>query len=146
MQDQQHPPIEPDSLSETLLEIAAKHGNAASVEIVASYAAHLTDSGRDALMHAIAECYSPKRFLSVWQPIETAPKDGTRILLYDPMTSGLIYAGCWDARFESNWNEEADDLEYFGKWTAYEVQSWNDEEYAALAPTHWMPLPTPPQI
>ena len=54
--------IEKDSISETLLEIAAKHGNKASIDIVASYAAHLTDAGRDALIMAIGEGYSPTRF------------------------------------------------------------------------------------
>lgn len=55
--------IEKDSISETLLEIAAKHGNQAAIDIVAAYAAHLTDSGRDALIQAIGECYSPTRFM-----------------------------------------------------------------------------------
>jgi hypothetical protein len=53
--------IEKDSISETLLEIAAKHGNKASIDIVAAYAAQLTDAGRDALIRAIGEGYSPTR-------------------------------------------------------------------------------------
>jgi len=53
--------IEPNSLAETLLEIAAKHGNKVSIDIVAAYAAHLTGQGRDDLMQAIAEGYSATR-------------------------------------------------------------------------------------
>ena len=81
----------------------------------------------------------------VWQSIETAPRDGTWILLYDPMTSALIYSGCYDARFDSKWDPEKDEMEYVGQWTNYHVESFGYEEHQILAPTHWMPLPPPPQ-
>lgn len=80
----------------------------------------------------------------IWRDIATAPQDGTWILLYDPMTSALIYTGCYDARFDSKWNEEADDLEYIGAWTNYHVESFGFEELHVLHPTHWMPLPPEP--
>jgi len=79
-----------------------------------------------------------------WMPIETAPMDGTRVLLYDPMSSGLQFIGYWDARFESEWDEEKDDWKYTGAWTANEVESFAYEELATLRPTHWMATPPPP--
>lgn len=57
-----------------------------------------------------------------WQPIETAPKDGTWILI-------------WGDR----WDCEQPDV---GSW---DDDDWRDDEGAVLAfATHWMPLPTPP--
>lgn len=54
-----------------------------------------------------------------WQPIETAPKDGTPILV-----SGILLSACV-ARY-------VDDGFYRGR---------ND----MVKPTHWTPLPQPPQ-
>lgn len=51
-----------------------------------------------------------------WQPIETAPRDGTEILGY---REGL---GTWIV----NW--DPDEQDFSPGWT----------------PTHWMPLPEPP--
>lgn len=70
-----------------------------------------------------------------WQPIETAPKDGTRILVWDN--------GCWPAR----WLEEAEHGhgELGPGWQIFECEL--DVWYALCAdnPTHWMPLPEPPK-
>lgn len=78
-----------------------------------------------------------------WQPIKTAPKDGTRIMFYDPMSSGLVHAGCWDAKFKSEF--VGDELVYIGAWTDFAVESFSYEEYAEYNPTHWMPLPMAPK-
>lgn len=53
-----------------------------------------------------------------WQPIETAPRDGTWILVYvnGTVTNAFFYLGHWD------------DGDYFSR----------------MEPTHWMPLPEPP--
>lgn len=85
-------------------------------------------------------------YAAAWRDIDTAPKDGTWVLLYDPMANSLIYTGTWDAKFDSNWNYESDNLEYKGAWTSYQAQSFGHEEYATLQPTHWMPLPDPPNV
>jgi hypothetical protein len=59
--------------------------------------------------------------MSDWQPIETAPKDGTRVLIYEPNT------------------EEGGSV-LLGK---YEDGQWHDLDFNRN-PTHWMPLPEPP--
>jgi hypothetical protein len=71
--------------------------------------------------------------MSEWQPIETAPKDGTAILVCSAWTmpDGLYRVG-WiaDGFFDG------------GHW----LFGWLDldpEEYSP--PTHWMPLPAPPE-
>lgn len=60
-----------------------------------------------------------------WQPIESAPRDGTTVLLFAPG---------WDAP-KTGWT--------YGK------DEWQDCPYsvarADYAPTHWQPLPPPPQ-
>lgn len=63
-----------------------------------------------------------------WRPIETAPKDGTWVLLYWPMTrTNVVVAGHFYAASdgEAVW------------WSLPKVDTHND-------PTHWRPLPSPP--
>ena len=75
--------------------------------------------------------------MSDWQPIETAPKDGTQILLFCPVKrheshpANFIFVGWW---FSSS--KEIDD-----GWRA--DQGWFPSEW--LPVTNWMPLPPPPK-
>jgi len=71
---------------------------------------------------------------SNWQPIETAPKDGTIILIYEPPyldfpdAVGVMYTVVWGASFGYHTWAEA-----------------NGETYMTFdRSTHWMPLPAPP--
>lgn len=57
--------------------------------------------------------------MSDWQPISTAPRDGTAFLAFD----GEINVGFWD-RAASSWSIS-------GEFTFH--------------PSHWMPLPQPPE-
>lgn len=66
-----------------------------------------------------------------WQPIDTAPKDGTRILVYDAFYAGRIAVCQFDSYFE--WVERGAD---------YATEVWGLGE---MSPTHWMPLPEPPK-
>lgn len=63
-----------------------------------------------------------------WQPIETAPKDGSLILIYAKRGQAI---GFWDDCWKI-------DLE-FVEW---EGAAWG----TIYNPTHWMPLPEPPVL
>ena len=54
-----------------------------------------------------------------WRPIETAPRDGTKLLTCDMV--GNIYL---------DWRDDNSKFLYEREWYGY--------------PTHWMPLPEPP--
>ncbi len=60
-----------------------------------------------------------------WQPIETAPKDESRILLYRTGWAEAIAVGWWS-------NANVCWMSIPGTW-----------EWKA---THWMPLPDPPEV
>ncbi len=62
-----------------------------------------------------------------WQPIETAPKDGTTILICKP---GMKTP--WMAKWEEM--RRAPD-----RWSAIGLGR------CPFDPTHWMPLPSPPE-
>jgi hypothetical protein len=70
-----------------------------------------------------------------WQDIATAPKDGAEILITDGQSTyfGCFYFGEWI--FCNGVATSCDDKEIF------ELNSW----IAGYGPTHWMPLPTPPE-
>lgn len=62
-----------------------------------------------------------------WLPIESAPKDGTDI---------LIWCAPWSCGSEARYIEDE------GWWLAnnHPTDHWGDQKY----PTHWQPLPAPP--
>lgn len=77
--------------------------------------------------------------MSEWQPIETAPKDGTPILLYWPHypdeEKGVVWLGAWKVNDRLAKGYFSDSCE------------WDDFEMAEprYAPSHWQPLPPPPK-
>ncbi len=79
-----------------------------------------------------------------WQPIETAPKDGTAILL----TNGKDVAeGHW--YFEEGGTTEHRDLDgrYIGQTDSDGYDGWMDWDGGMQPdPTHWMPLPSAPGV
>jgi hypothetical protein len=62
----------------------------------------------------------------MWQPIETAPKDGTRILLLTGRTE--VAVGRW-----------LDNSHTRMPWAG-----WTTDLGPSSRATHWMPLPRPP--
>jgi len=69
----------------------------------------------------------------MWQPIETAPKDGTCILIFDGKEV-----------HEANWGRSW--LESVDNWAApFSDQDEQGGRYE-FTPTHWMPMPGPPSI
>lgn len=63
--------------------------------------------------------------MSEWQPIETAPNDEGILVAYDSGIISLV---------------DADDNDFC--WRPYDGIRTPGRE----APTHWMPLPDPPQL
>lgn len=63
-----------------------------------------------------------------WQPIETAPKDGTEVLTFGPLKDG------------SGFYYECQAYYHKGAWPRWPVE-WMAN---CLTPTHWQPLPSPP--
>jgi hypothetical protein len=76
--------------------------------------------------------------MSEWQPIETAPKDGTAFWAQGIYLHSAVI--CW-------WRHEYDDTDD-GKypWAFLEPDGLVNgaREDARGGPTHWMPLPKPP--
>lgn len=74
--------------------------------------------------------------MSEWQPIETAPKDGTKIMVYCPW-----FGVCGPAQW--------DDDRYAKKprpyWTHWGSGIWGVSRVREDQPTHWMPLLQPPK-
>ena len=68
----------------------------------------------------------------MWQPIETAPKDGTRVLVF-----------CHWGVDIAQWNQDS----YIRKPKPYWSYRRSSSKGAdrRFPPTHWMPLPEPPQ-
>jgi hypothetical protein len=68
-----------------------------------------------------------------WQPIETAPKDGTTIILW--------LGSSWNSVAYAYW------FEPFGTWVRDGFEPLPDDEWfgiGALIPTHWMSAPGAP--
>lgn len=69
--------------------------------------------------------------MSEWRPIESAPRDGTLLLLAVP---GGVTVGRW-VRHRA----------YAQCW-AWMAEPWPQCDFLfALEPTHWAPLPPPPE-
>lgn len=69
-----------------------------------------------------------------WQPIETAPKDGTTILVScaDDGFGKVVCAAIW---FYGEYDADTG-------WYLYEIAG---DCLMGPIPTHWMPLPSPPK-
>lgn len=87
--------------------------------------------------------------MSEWQPIETAPKDGSPVLLFLKKAVDRNYSvrGICDFHAIGFW--------LYGGWKSIEVEDcgtmggeltgWmSDWVSLDLEPSHWMPLPEPP--
>lgn len=75
-----------------------------------------------------------------WQPIETAPKDGTHILVFPALLAYPLVA-TWErpARTPPMMRSRGEETGHFGFWRV--AMSPAKVPYE---PTHWMPLPAPP--
>ena len=79
-----------------------------------------------------------------WQPIETAPKDGTLIDLLYPYPRGRAISCMWGdgSGFGPEWFWR--EPRWDGGVLLPEDQ-WSVSSYPNMEPTHWMPAPKPPE-
>ena len=73
--------------------------------------------------------------MSEWQPIETAPKDGTEIMLW---------RGDWPCPIFAYWDDLTDPDRGF--WSACESILGDAMDGMVEDPSHWMSFPTPPSV
>jgi len=86
-----------------------------------------------------------------WRTMESAPKDGTEVLVYKDVASVPVVHIAW-YRSEEEWNESGqhcggwDTLEEWLGWWSYTRNSVTQERLDGWAePSHWRPLPSPPE-
>lgn len=81
-----------------------------------------------------------------WQPIETAPKDGTNILLYFPKGTPRTKLGYWfEHKQFVNGKLVRESASWCYDFPNYSLSFCNEVHWLSEPkPTHWMPLPAPP--
>lgn len=113
--------------------------------ILEEVAAHLDEHAArihpsDRTHHHIRDLASIVRAaIPAWQPIETAPKDGTKVLLADK--NGYISTARWTEECERGGVDSSRDP----GWKAYAIDDDSFYSCEYINPTHWMPLPAPPE-
>jgi hypothetical protein len=83
--------------------------------------------------------------MSEWQPIETAPKDGTEIIVGNDQATVWITRGSWWSDGEHWATQGYDKQEEAAGWWSYANSVGQDKLNDYRQPTHWLPMPTPPQ-
>ena len=74
--------------------------------------------------------------MAEWQPIETAPRNEERPILAFDADYGIVTVK-W--RFDERWGGVWGSEDYIQDGSIY------DDALIARNPTHWMPLPDPPE-
>lgn len=77
---------------------------------------------------------------SEWQPIETAPKDGSRYLIYVPRVA-TDSDSSWFTVLVASYVGGYDSGDVWFTMLRGKEKTYGEDIYD---PTHWMPLPTPP--
>lgn len=72
--------------------------------------------------------------MSEWEPIETAPKDGTHVLIYQ---TDVLAPNHYVAAYDDEWGNGE------GWWVVCDGKV-PDLPLRGPQPTHWMRLPDPP--
>lgn len=82
-----------------------------------------------------------------WHPISTAPKDGTRVILWArqcgvPLDPWTWHLGAW----HSPWGEVTINGEAWDGWDSEQTEfdPYDGSSQIKIVATHWQPLPPPP--
>jgi len=95
-----------------------------NMDIVGMQADRLLEQAKE--INRLLEEITCLRAATAWQPIETAPRDGTTVLLW--LVDGQMMI----------------DGEYAIQGF-HSARAWRTEFHVTAEPTHWQPLPTPPE-
>jgi hypothetical protein len=79
-----------------------------------------------------------------WQDINTAPKDGTTVLIYatEIRLKNIYGIGYYIEKLPFN-VLVGRYVDYY--WDTISVESYFSTSVLGVQPTHWMPLPNPPE-
>lgn len=69
--------------------------------------------------------------MAEWQPIDTAPKDGTRVLIWHRL---------WECGWQQGYYSSARE-ERFCTWRIGDDREWSA---VGIPPSHWLGIPAPP--
>lgn len=106
------------------------------------------EEGETLITTTQAEAYADARVREVqqWQPIDTAPKEGRTLLLgyHNSHGNWRTVRGQWmsEAYIAEHW-EDPDDIQ--PGWFETSVEADDIPNCWRIEPSHWMPLPAPPQ-
>ena len=94
--------------------------------------------------------------MTVWQTIDSAPRDGTPILIFEPdagwagnpRESYMPQSALANKEYSYSRNDPRlqwyDDRRFsIGYWRPW--GGWGNRNSAEVRPTHWTPLPSPPK-
>jgi len=76
-----------------------------------------------------------------WQPMDTAPKDGTWVLVYDDGVQ-VVAKYMWQNNWL--WATHLDVSDWH--WATHLDASEGHKVYQTCVPSRWMPLPNPPEL
>jgi hypothetical protein len=80
--------------------------------------------------------------MSAWQPIETAPRDGTWFVICTAGEQDSCEAGCYDPLLSDHFVEADNGLYKKERVSLYDWTGFNNFHRA----THWIPLPYVPAL
>jgi hypothetical protein len=79
-----------------------------------------------------------------WQPIASAPKDGTAVFVY--VKGDSLYPTAAQFKSRAYWEKEYGDPEYMAEGWYWSFGYPDDFHEEVIEPSHWMPLPASPTV
>lgn len=86
---------------------------------------------------AALNAHHPKASEPGWMPIESAPKDSSRILVYLPTSNRPVQEVWWAIPYEGSTD---------GWWSTPQGPTGRGYVILPESPTHWQPLPAAPEV